>query len=282
MGGATGVHAAWLAADGYRVHLVGLAPRHVAEANAELGRLGVTAERGDARQLPVPDSAYDAVLLFGPLYHLTERRDRLRALREAARVARPGAIVAVAAVSRFASLFDGLSRQFLFGPGFRAIAAQDLQDGQHRNPDQRSGWWTTAYFHHPDELRHEVSEAGLAVRELVGLAGLAFWLPQLADRWDDQDDREAILWSAHAIESEPSLAFLSAHLLLVAEQASSRGPSVARCDEAGGTLGRRSASPPTPSDPVVDAPHNGSRCCDCDSRALSGQAALREPTCLRT
>lgn len=196
MGGATGVHAAWLAADGYRVHLVGLAPRHVAEANAELGRLGVTAERGDARQLPVPDSAYDAVLLFGPLYHLTERRDRLRALREAARVARPGAIVAVAAVSRFASLFDGLSRQFLFGPGFHAIAAQDLQDGQHRNPDQRSGWWTTAYFHHPDELRHEVSEAGLAVRELVGLAGLAFWLPQLADRWDDQDDREAILWSA--------------------------------------------------------------------------------------
>ncbi len=220
VGGATGVHAAWLAADGYRVHLVGLAPRHVAEANAELGRLGVTAERGDARQLPVPDSAYDAVLLFGPLYHLTERRDRLRALREAARVARPGAIVAVAAVSRFASLFDGLSRQFLFGPGFRAIAAQDLQDGQHRNPDQRSGWWTTAYFHHPDELRHEVSEAGLAVRELVGLAGLAFWLPQLADRWDDQDDREAILWSARAIESEPSLAFLSAHLLLVAEQAS--------------------------------------------------------------
>jgi hypothetical protein len=95
-----------------------------------------------------------------------------------------------------------------------------LQDGQHRNPDQRSGWWTTAYFHHPDELRHEVSEAGLAVRELVGLEGLAFWLPQLADRWDDQDDREAILWSARAIESEPSLAFLSAHLLLVAEQAS--------------------------------------------------------------
>jgi hypothetical protein len=126
----------------------------------------------------------------------------------------------VAAVSRFASLFDGLKRQFLFDPAFRSIVAQDLDDGQHRNPDERSEWWTTAYFHHPDELRDEVREVGLAVRELVGLEGLAFWLPQLAYRWNDRDDREAILWSARAVESEPSRAGLSAHLLLVAKQAS--------------------------------------------------------------
>lgn len=101
-------------------------------------------------------------------------------------------------------MFDGLPRQFLFDRGFRSIVAQDLEDGQHRNPDQRSGWWTTAYFHRPDELCHEVSEAGLAVRELVGLEGLALWLPQLAGRWADPNDSEAILWSARAIESEPS------------------------------------------------------------------------------
>jgi SAM-dependent methyltransferase len=220
VGGATGVHASWLAADGYRVHLVDLTPRHVAKAIADLGPLGVTAEVADARQLPVPDGTYDVVLLFGPLYHLTERQDRLDALREAARAARPGAIVAVAAVSRFASLFDGLSRQFLFDPEFRSIVAQDLESGQHRNPQQRSGWWTTAYFHHPDELRDEVSEVGLVTRELVGLEGLALWLPDLARRWAERDDREAILWSARAIESEPSLLGLSAHLLLVAERAS--------------------------------------------------------------
>jgi SAM-dependent methyltransferase len=216
VGGGTGVHASWLAADGYRVHLIDLAPRHVAKVNDDLGRLGVRAELGDARQLAVPDGIYDVVLLFGPLYHLTERQDRLSALREAARAVRPDGIVALAAVSRFASLFDGLSRQFLFDPGFRSVAAQDLKDGQHHNPDQRPEWWTTAYIHHPDELRDEVSEAGLAVRELVGLEGLALWLPHLAGRWADLDDREAILWSARAIEAEPSLAGLSAHLLLVA------------------------------------------------------------------
>jgi len=164
------------------------------------------------------NGTYDVVLLFGPLYHLTERHDRLSALREAVRAVRPGGVVAVAAVSRFASLFDGLARQYLFDPEFRSIAAQDLREGQHRNPGDRPGWWTTAYFHRPDELRDEVNEAGLDVRELVGLEGLALWLPQLADRWGNLDDRETILWSSRAIEPEPSLAGLSAHLLLVAER----------------------------------------------------------------
>jgi 2-polyprenyl-3-methyl-5-hydroxy-6-metoxy-1,4-benzoquinol methylase len=100
VGGATGVHAQWLATDGYQVHLIDLAPRHVAKTNADLGQLGVTAEVGDARHLQVADSSYDVVLLFGPLYHLTERQDRLCSLREAARVVRPAGVVAVAAVSR--------------------------------------------------------------------------------------------------------------------------------------------------------------------------------------
>ncbi len=54
VGGGTGVHAQWLAAEGYRVHLIDPAPRHVAKANADLGQLGVTAELGDARDFPLP------------------------------------------------------------------------------------------------------------------------------------------------------------------------------------------------------------------------------------
>ena len=45
---------------------------------------------GDARELDWPDATFDAALLLGPLYHLTERSDRLLALREALRVVKPG------------------------------------------------------------------------------------------------------------------------------------------------------------------------------------------------
>jgi ubiquinone/menaquinone biosynthesis C-methylase UbiE len=217
IGGATGIHASWLADLGYGVRIVDVAPRHVAKASTSLAIKGVTAELGDARQLPYAGATFDAALLFGPLYHLTEEADRLLALREAARVVKPGGMVAVAAVSRFASLFDGLGRQFLFDPDFVTIARNDLASGQHRNPDDRSHWWTTAFLHHPDQLRSEAERANLAVRELVGIEGLAAYLPQLAERWDDRRDRDVILWAARAIEAEPTLLGLSPHLLLIAE-----------------------------------------------------------------
>ncbi len=216
VGGATGIHARWLAEDGYQVRIVDVVPRHVAKANSDLGALGVVAEVGDARHLPDPDNSVDVVLLFGPLYHLTEQVDRLLALGEAARVTRPGGLVAVAAVSRFASLFDGLARQFLFDPEFAAMVAQDLESGQHRNPREHPNWWTTAFLHHPNELAEEAVAAGLTGIEVIGVEGLAALLPQLADSWENPTYREKILWAARAVESEPTLLGLSPHLLLLA------------------------------------------------------------------
>jgi SAM-dependent methyltransferase len=218
VGGGTGVHAAWLLADGYPVHLVDVTPRHVRRALDELGGQGLTAELGDARRLASPDAAFDAVLVLGPLYHLQERADRVAALAEARRAVRPGGLVAAAAISRFAPLFDGLRREFLFDPAFRAIVERDLTDGRHENPTGHPHWFTTAYFHHPDDLAGEVEAAGLAPVEQVGLEGLAGWLPHLDHRWADEADREAILDATRRIESEPALAGLSAHLLAVARR----------------------------------------------------------------
>jgi SAM-dependent methyltransferase len=107
VGGATGVYAGPLAAAGYDVQVVDPVRAHVTAAGA---LPGVTAVEGDARQLPVPDACFDAVLLLGPLYHLTDRADRLTAWREAARAVRPGGVVIGAVISRFASLFDGSPR----------------------------------------------------------------------------------------------------------------------------------------------------------------------------
>lgn len=216
IGGATGVHAAWLAADGHRVALFDIVPEHVAAARELAERTpGMTASVGDARHLPVPDAGFDAALVFGPLYHLTDREDRLAALREARRAVRAGGWIFVAAISRFASLFDGLARGFLFEPEFRQIVDADLATGRHRNDANRPNWFTTSYFHHPGELRQECLDAGLRVVEVVGVEGLAGWLPQLAARWNDAAHREVILDSARAVESEPALLGLSGHLIAV-------------------------------------------------------------------
>jgi 2-polyprenyl-3-methyl-5-hydroxy-6-metoxy-1,4-benzoquinol methylase len=219
VGGGEGVHARWLAADGYDVDLVDPVDAHVEQArvDAAASPRSFSAELGDARKLAADDASYDAVLVLGPLYHLTDRAERVQALSEARRVVRAGGLVFVAAISRFASLFDGLARGELFDPEFRAVVERDLADGQHRNPTKRLHWFTTAFFHHPDELREEAAGAGLAVREIVGVEGMAAWITPLASRWDDDADREVIVDAARVIEREPTLAGLSPHLLLVAE-----------------------------------------------------------------
>jgi SAM-dependent methyltransferase len=199
------------------VDLIDPVEEQVAEAQLRAGTPpAFTARLGDARDLSHPDASCDAVLLLGPLYHLVDRDDRIRALEEARRVLKPGGVVFGAAISRFASLHDGLARGFIFDPTFQAIVEADLSSGQHRNSTDRPEWFTTAYFHHPAELRDEAQDSGLLVREVVGLEGLGGWLPNVANRWEDGEARETILSAARSVESEPSLLGLSAHLLIVA------------------------------------------------------------------
>jgi ubiquinone/menaquinone biosynthesis C-methylase UbiE len=216
VGGGTGVHAAWLLEDGYRVHLVDITPSHVERARAALTRRGLTTQVGDARCLATPDHRFDAALVLGPLYHLVERADRVTALEEARRAVIPGGLVAVAAISRFASLIDGLVRGFLFEPEFREIVRRDLAGGRHANPDDRPHWFTTAFFHRPEQLHEEIAAAGLVLVELLGVEGIAGWLPHLDARWARDDDRNTILEATRLVEAEPTLLGLSAHLLAIA------------------------------------------------------------------
>ncbi len=219
VGGAVGTYSAWLASEGHSVHLVDPVSRQVEEARRAAGSPpAFSAGVGDARDLDEPDASCDAVLLLGPLYHLVEHADRIRALAEARRVVKPGGLIFAAAISRFASLFDGLARGFIFDPQFLSFVQADLRDGQHRNPTDRPEWFTTAFFHRPDDLVCEGLEAGLLVREVVGVEGLAGWLPDVVDRWDDPGVEETILFSARATGTDPSVLGLSAHLLLVAER----------------------------------------------------------------
>jgi len=208
VGGATGVHARWLAADGYGVHVVDPVPLHVAHAASIPG---VTAAVGDARRLDEPGAAYDAVVLLGPLYHLPDRVERVAALREAARVAVPGGVVAAATISRFAGLYDTLVRGIYADPDVRAITDADVATGVHR--PFVADLFTDAYFHHPDEVPAEFAAAGLPGAARYAVEGGAWLLANLAD-W--LSEPAALLAALRSTERDESLLGISSHLLTVA------------------------------------------------------------------
>jgi ubiquinone/menaquinone biosynthesis C-methylase UbiE len=98
VGGGTGLYSFWLANLGYETHLNDCSKRLVElcksriRANPEAPSPR-SVEVGNARSLPQPDGSCDVVLMFGPLYHLTERNERVRAVREAHRILKPGGCV---------------------------------------------------------------------------------------------------------------------------------------------------------------------------------------------
>ncbi len=220
VGGGPGRYSCWLAGLGYQVHLIDPVEKHVRQAreasDSQPRRPLASVALGDARSLDHGDGAADAVLLMGPLYHLVDREQRLRALREAHRVLRPGGLLIAKAVNRFASLLDALTRGFIDDPDYIPILRRDLEDGQHRGHEDGSSYFTTAFFHRPEELEDEVCEAGFRQQGLYSVKGPGELATDLEGRLSDPERRELLLDLVRSVEQEKTLLGVSSHFIVAA------------------------------------------------------------------
>jgi ubiquinone/menaquinone biosynthesis C-methylase UbiE len=217
IGGAAGIYSLWLARQGHEVHLVDPVVHHVTQAQtaskAQPAHPIATCKVGDARELTRPDASADAVLMLGPLYHLVERRDREKALREAHRVLKPNGKIFAAAVSRFASLLSGMTYGLLSDSTFASIIQRDLADGQHRNPTNNPLYFTTTFFHHPDELKSEMENAGFTVDAVAAIEGPAMWMKNFEADWQNEKTRSFLLELLRSVENEPAIVATGSHFL---------------------------------------------------------------------
>ncbi len=214
IGGGPGQYALWLAELGYTVQHRDLMDLHVDQLEA-WGHPSIQTAVGDARHLDLPDSSVDAVLLLGPLYHLTDGADRIRALQEARRIVRAGGPIFVAAISRWAPRLDGVLQERLYeqSADFLSLLPEIERTGM-LPPVVPNGF--VGYTHRPGDLADEVSEAGLQLDDLVGVEGLQLAATDLQSRVGDPTAWEVLLDAARAIERVPELLGLSPHLIATA------------------------------------------------------------------
>jgi SAM-dependent methyltransferase len=222
IGGGPGRYALWLASLGYQVEHRDLMPLHVRQLRADAaGRMGIRSAIGDARELDLPDASVDAVLLLGPLYHLVTRAERMAAIREAARILRPGGPLFAVVISRWAVRVDGILTKQLYREYPALLSMIDEAERTGVFPPLHAGAFT-AYMHRPEELRAELAMAGLDIADLVCVEGPAVTLGDLDARMADGAERAVILDAARALERVPELIGFGPHLLATAIRPAAR------------------------------------------------------------
>lgn len=211
IGGAAGEYSFWLASLGYSVHLVDIVPEHIQQAKERalnsFDSRPVEMKVGDALEMDDPDNFFDAVFLGGPLYHLTNRKDRIQALKEARRILKPEGICIAYGITRYASLMAGLLDGRIYREDFMEMLRTEITTGRHEicGTNNPNASLQSAFFHLPSELKIEVEEAGLSVSNVLGVLGPAWMAKDFAENWQIENRREAILEIARLTENQPEL-----------------------------------------------------------------------------
>ena len=108
IGAGTGRYSLALAAQGYSVDAVELLPKHIAllrQKSKDNSNLRIF--EGNAVDLRfLHSNAYDIVLLLGPMYHLFNKADKLNALAEAIRVAKPNGVIFAAYCNNDTTIYN--------------------------------------------------------------------------------------------------------------------------------------------------------------------------------
>ncbi len=222
-GGGPGRYTIELARQGYDVDLVDLSPAQLHVARREIRRAGV--ERrvrgihlGSVESLPgFGDRTFDGVVcLGGVLGHVGGRNARLRTLRELARIAKPGAPVAVSVMSRYSQFLDDTGRwprRLGAEPGFyRAALRTGDYDGSHG--------FAPCHFFLPEELEAEMRASRLRVVERVGLEGLASFHAREVIRAARTDPAAWAAWKElhERTCTRPEVVATSSHFLMIGER----------------------------------------------------------------
>ncbi len=217
IGGGPGTHSAYLARRRYEVTLLDPLPTHVSVAAARsAAQPDAPFHTGlaEARELPLADATVDAALLMGPLYHLVEREERVAALREVARVLRPGGRILAEIITPHAWLLDAARQGLLADAETWDDIDWNLRTGLSKDPRKvtEASFW--AYFHRPEELADELELAGFADIDLVAVEGFAWLLGDLPQRMADPAD---LLRAVRLTESEPTMLGVSPHVIGAAQ-----------------------------------------------------------------
>jgi ubiquinone/menaquinone biosynthesis C-methylase UbiE len=225
-GAGPGKYAVHLAESGYEITLTDLTPRLVEQAKGRAQELQLEHRfRGfhaaDARNLEtLGDQQFDGALMLGPLYHLQEEQDRVRAVQELYRVTKPGAPVFVAFMSRIGKLKTSLQYPLHWKPNHTADGLAAFREtGKFDHSD--AGRFTGAYFCNIEEIVGFMERNGFEDSQLISSSSIAGGMkPEQWEYWRSRGDEEFQQIMGLIMESaaNPYILGTSSHILYIGKR----------------------------------------------------------------
>lgn len=225
IGGGTGNYALWLAGLGHEVHLSDTSESLISKARAKDSENPQISsiEIGDARTVVGANDSADLVLLFGPLYHLTAKSDRIKALKEIKRILKPGGRFFISGISRYGSLMKALAG---YGSKYNTIEDVDfvkmveteIRTGQHIRPSNFPLFFPRSYFHLPQEMEDEIFESDLQLEKILPVEGPLWIIPSIQQIWNVPKNKENLLDLCRLVENEKGLISMSLHFIAIGKK----------------------------------------------------------------
>ncbi|MBB6480412.1 class I SAM-dependent methyltransferase [Spirochaeta isovalerica] len=175
IGGGPGRYTLALAEAGHNVTLFDLAEANIAMAKEKADQMNLAVEnfiQGDARDLSSLDGElFDAILIMGPFYHLSQKGDREKVIDQTLKLLKPQGILAGAFISHYAPIYDNLRNY----PHTIKEQSENLlgflKEGTHILSENEPGF-IDAYFADPDEIVPFFSSFGLKELAFFGAESL--------------------------------------------------------------------------------------------------------------
>jgi ubiquinone/menaquinone biosynthesis C-methylase UbiE len=178
LGGGPGRYSVELASRGHRLTLVDLVEEHLYIARDKLDERDLVGQmdhifEGTACDLFfLDDNSFDAVVAFGPFYHLIDDKDRRQAASEIARVLRPRGKAFVQFLPPMSGFIRLLKRAAEDPPAVSPEALQRAVDESiYQNPTDRG--YQEGYYSEPDKMDELFADAGLTPVDMLSVMSIA-------------------------------------------------------------------------------------------------------------
>ena len=217
IGAATGAYTIPLAEKGYEITAVDLSSSLLEKCREKVLERGlrnrVECVAADARNLSdIQSTDYDAVLLMGPLYHLSDENDRLSVIRQVSERLKPGGRIFSSFISRY-----GIWRDILVKSPQLIKYPEDVRSVLETGKDLVVPSWNSqfrAYFVTVPEIEPLHARFGFRTLALTGIE----LIPDEAYEKLSADERRLWLDLLVRIGTEPSVIGNSCHILYIGEK----------------------------------------------------------------